>query len=262
MTILAGFGLLAVVGPWLVTDPTAYVAAPHQPPSSGNWLGTNGQGQDVLAQTVAGARTTLTVGFLVGFAVVLFGALIGGAAGYYGRRVDDILSLLINVFLIIPGLPLAVIIAAYMPAGPTTITCVLILTGWAWNARVLRAQTMSLRTRDFVDAAIVSGESAPRILCCEILPNMTALLVSCFINATVYAIGAQVGLEFIGLGDVGTVTWGTNLYWAANDAALLTRAWWTFVPAGLCVALVGFALVLTNFAIDEVANPRLRRRRG
>jgi peptide/nickel transport system permease protein len=122
---------------------------------------------------------------------------------------------------------------------------------------VIRAQTLALRERDFVLAARMSGEGRLRIIVFEILPNMTSLLVSAFIGATVYAIGAQVALEFLGLGDVGAVTWGTNLYWASNDSALLTGSWWTFVPTGACVALVGFALVLVNSAIDELANPRL-----
>jgi len=122
---------------------------------------------------------------------------------------------------------------------------------------VLRAQTLTLASRDFVAAARVGGDGTLRILVREILPHMASLLVSCFIGTTVYAIGAQVALEFLGLGDPGRVTWGTNLYWAANDAALVVGAWWTFVPTGLSVALVGFALALVNFGIDETTNPRL-----
>jgi peptide/nickel transport system permease protein len=151
-----------------------------------------------------------------------------------------------------------VVIAAYLPPGPVTLAFVLIITGWSWHARVIRAQTLSLRHKDFVNAAIVGGESNPRIMFFEILPNMTSLIVSGFIGATVYAILAQVGLEFLGLGDVSQVTWGTNLYWAANNAALLTESWWTIVPTGFAIALVGFALVMVNFAIDEVTNPRLK----
>ena len=134
---------------------------------------------------------------------------------------------------------------------------VLVVTGWAWNARVLRSQVLSLRKKDFVAAALVSGEAPLRVVVAEILPNMASLLVSSFIGATVYGIGAQVGLEFLGLGDISTTTWGTNLYWASNDAALLTGSWWTFVPTGLGIALVGFGLSMLNFGIDELTNPRL-----
>jgi peptide/nickel transport system permease protein len=256
--ILGVFAVIAVVGPWLVGDPAAPVARPMSPPSWDHWFGTTGQGQDVLAQTVCGARTSLMIGFIVGLSQVAIGALVGTTAGYFRGWVDDALSLLVNVFLIMPGLPLMVILAAYLPPGSTTIALVLIVTGWAWSARVIRAQTLSLREKDFIAAATVSGESRLRIIVLELIPNMTSLLASACIGATIYAIGAEVALEFLGLGDVAAVSWGTNLYWATNDSALLTGAWWTFVPTGTCVALVGFALAMVNSAIDELGNPRLR----
>lgn len=261
-SLLAMFVLVGLFGPLFVGDPDAIVGVPLQPPSAAHWLGTTGQGQDVLAQTIVGTRISLLLGFSVGLAVVLFGALLGVTAGYFGGKVDGALSLLFNVFLVIPGLPLAIVIAAYLPAGGLTVAFVLIVTGWAWNARVVRAQTLMLRQRDFVAAAVVSGESSLRIITQEILPNMTSLLVAQVIGSTVYAIGAQVGLEFLGLGDVSSVSWGTNLYWATNDSALLTGAWWTFVPTGLCVALVAFALVMLNSGFDEVTNPRLQLERA
>lgn len=260
--LLVAFVAVAAVGPLLAGDPDALVGVPLQPPSAAHWLGTTGQGQDVLAQTVAGTRLSLAIGFAVGTAVVLVGALVGVTAAYFGGRADAVLSLLFNVFLVIPGLPLAIVIAAYLPAGPLSVALVLVVTGWAWNARVLRAQALALRERDFVSAAVVSGESHLRIAIREILPNMTSLLVAQVIGSTVYAIGAQVGLEFLGLGDLSTFTWGTNLYWATNDSALLTGAWWTYVPTGLCVALVGFALTMLNSGFDELANPRLRAERA
>ncbi len=260
--IIGFFILLAVFGPLIVNDPNELVGMPLQPPSAEHLLGTTGQGQDVLAQLVVGTRSSLLIGFSVGLTVVFVGALIGVTAGYLGGRVDAVLSLLFNVFLVIPGLPLAIVIAAYLPAGPLTIGFVLVIAGWAWNARVLRAQTLAHRNRDFVSAAIVAGESNWRIVTAEILPNMTSLLVSQVIGGTVYAIGAQVGLEFLGLGDVSAVTWGTNLYWAQNDSALLTGAWWTFAPTGLCVALVGFGLTMLNSGFDEITNPRLRLQRA
>jgi peptide/nickel transport system permease protein len=274
LAILVGFALIALIGPWLVGDPTAFVGKPHEPPSAAHWFGTSGQGQDVLAQTIAGARTTLAIGFAVGLAVVFIAAIVALTAAYAGGWVDDVLTVVANVFLLIPGLPLAVVLAAYLPPGASTIALVLIVTGWAWHARVLRAQALAIRQKEFIQAAIVSGESALRIVAVEMLPNLLPVLAASFIGATTYAIGAQVGLEFLGLGDPGVVSWGTNLYWAANDAALMTGSWWLFVPTGVCIAVVGFALVLVNFGIDEVADPRLgdgigvcaatpvRRRRG
>jgi peptide/nickel transport system permease protein len=258
LAILFVFGVVALLGPWLAPDPNEPVGVPLEPPSAAHWFGTTGQGQDVFAQTIAGTRTTLAIGLGVGLLVVAVGALVGTTAGYFGGIVDDLLSLLINVFLIVPGLPLMVVIAAYLPSGPVTTALVLVVTGWSWSARVFRAQTLSLRHTDFVAAAVVGGESHLRIIALEILPNMTSLVVSAFIGATVYAIAAHVGLEFLGLGDLGHVSWGSTLYWARNDAALITGSWWTFVPTGACVGLVGFALALVNNALDEVGDPRLR----
>jgi peptide/nickel transport system permease protein len=258
LAILVAFALMAFLGPYFFPDPMAFVGIPVEPPSWDHWFGTTGQGQDVFAQTVAGARTSLTIGFTVGIAVVLIGALVGTAAGYLGGWLDEVLVLVINIFLVMPGLPLIVVIAAHLPPTSYTIAIVLVITGWAWSARVFRAQALSLRERDFVAAARISGESGLRIVVFEILPNMLPLLASAFIGATIYAISATVGLEFLGLGDVGAVSWGSNLYWANNDSALLTGAWWTFVPTGTCIALVAFALAMINGAIDELGNPRLR----
>jgi peptide/nickel transport system permease protein len=258
LSLLGLFLLMALFGPVLVGDPTELVGPPFEPPSTSFWLGTNGQGQNVLWRTVAAARPTLMIGFSAGLIVVAVGALVGATAGYLGGWVDDVLSLLINVFLMVPGLPLMVVIAAYLTPGPAGLALVLAVTGWAWTARVLRAQTLALRGRDFVAAAAAMGESSLRIVAAEILPNMIPLVVSSFIGAVMYAIAALVGLEFLGIGDVERVTWGTILFWARSDAALLTGSWWTFVPAGLCVGLVGFALALVNSAIDEIGNPRLR----
>ena len=255
--LIGGFILISVIGPLFAKDPMAFLGTPLSSPSLEFLFGTNGQGQDVFAQTVAGARQTLFVGFSTGFLVVIIGAIIGGCSGYFGGRTDDLLSFLINIFLVMPGLPLMVILASWLPPGPGTLIGVLVLTGWAWNARVIRSQMMTYRNRDFVSAAIVSGETNIRIIVIEIMPRMLSLLASSFIGASIYAIGAQVGLEFLGLGDVSSVTWGTNLYWASNDMALLTGSWWTFIPTGLSIALVSFGLTLINFGIDEATNPRL-----
>jgi peptide/nickel transport system permease protein len=257
-SILLLFIVMAILGPLFTQDPKAFLGTPLQPPGAEYLLGTTGQGQDVWAQMIVGARHSLFSALAIGAATTLIGVLLGLAAAFWGGVVDEVISLFTNVFLVIPGLPLAIVVAAYLPSGQITIALVLIATGWAWNARVFRAQALSLRQRDFISAAIVGGESSLRLMFFEILPNMAPLLLSTFLGAVIYALGAQVGLEFLGLGDISAITWGTNLYWASNDAALMTESWWTFVPTGLCIALVGFSLALLNFAIDEIADPRLQ----
>ncbi|HEY0712885.1 MAG TPA: ABC transporter permease, partial [Polyangia bacterium] len=260
--ILGGFALVALVGPALVGDPTEPLAKPLSPPSAAFWLGTTGQGQDAFAQLIAGARPTLSLAFVVGFAAVALGALVGVTAGARGGWLDAVLRFVIDTFLVIPGLPLVVVVGSYITGGPAVVAVVLALTGWAWPARVLRAQTLALRERDFIAAAILAGEGHWRLLTGEYLPNLWPVLASSLVNAIVYALGALVGLEFLGLGEAERVTWGTILYWARNDAALITGSWWTFVPAGLCVGLVAFALSLLGSSFDQIAHPRLRPQRA
>ena len=131
-------------------------------------------------------------------------------------------------------------------------------TSWAWGARVLRAQTLSLRRRDYVEAARATGEKTWRIILFEILPNLTAIIASSFIGTVVFAVMSEITLAFIGVSSVSTWNWGTILFWAQGQQALAQNAWWWFVPAGLAIALLGTALSLVNFGIDEFVSPRLR----
>lgn len=253
---------LAAIGPYVVPyDASEIVGRRHTPPSMDHWFGTDGSGKDVFSQTVVGARLSLATGLIVGGIVTVVGIIVGMSAGYFRGKVDDVLTTLTNIVLIIPGLPLLIVLAAFLPAGFWSIVFVLAVTGWAYGARVLRSQTMSLREKDFVASAIVAGESKPRIILREILPNMMSIVVAGFLGAVNYAIGAQAGLEFLGLGNPSNISWGTNLYWAQNNGALLIGAWWTLIPSGLSIALVAFGFSMINYAIDEVTNPRLRSQR-
>ncbi|HEX4215131.1 MAG TPA: ABC transporter permease [Candidatus Dormibacteraeota bacterium] len=259
VVILALFGVIALLAPVIRPgNPTAFVAASSLSPSWAHPLGTTGNGQDDLQQLLWGARVSLSVAFLVGTITTLIATLVGIAAAYLGGTGDAVLSLLMNVFLLIPGLPLIITLALFLPPGAVTIVLVLAFTGWAWPARILRAQALSLRQRDFVAAAVVSGEPGWRVMVGEMLPNIWSIVVANFMGSTVYAIGAEAALEFIGLGDVHQVTWGTMLYWAENFGDLEQGAWWTFVPPGLAIALVAFGLIMCNYAMDEITNPRLR----
>jgi len=258
LSILACFAVVAAIGPWFTRDAAAFLASPLEPPSSSYLLGTTRQGQDVFAQLVVGTRSSLGIGLLVGLVITLIGSVVGLAAAYFGGLIDDALSLCVNVFLVLPGLPLAVVLAAFLEAGPLTIALVLTITGWAWHARVIRAQALTIRQKDFIQVAVALGERPLRVMLSEILPNMSSVVFAGFIGATMHAIGAQVGLEFLGLGDVSQVTWGTNLFWAVQNQDILTESWWTMMPTGLAIALFGFALVLVHLGIDEVNSPRLR----
>ena len=259
ISIVVFFLLVALFAPVIAPgDPTDFVDRPHLPPSAEHIFGTEGQGKDVFTQTVWGARISLTVGFVTGILATLVGLVVGMSAGYFRGRVDDILTLLMNLFLVIPGLPLLVVISAYLPPSMWTIIMALTFTGWAWPARIMRSQTLSLREKDFVSAAVVSGESNARIIFREILPNMASIIVGSLFGTVIFAIGAEAALSAFGLTNVSDVTWGTILYWAQNNAGLLVGAWWSFIPAGMCIALVAFGLSLTNYGMDEITNPRLR----
>jgi peptide/nickel transport system permease protein len=262
LALLVLFVLLALLTPVISpADPSQISDAISLPPSAAHWFGTTSEGQDVLALTLWGSRSSLLVGFGVGIAATLIGIVIGMLGAYFGKIVDDLLSLFTNIFLLIPGLPLLVVLAAYLPPGQGTVAIVLIVTGWAGSARVLRAQALSIRGKDFVAAAVVTGEGALRVMFREILPNMASVVMTTFLGCVIFGIGAQAGLEFLGLGDTSTVSWGTNLYWASNDGSLMTGNWWVFLPSGLCIALVAFGLAMVNYAVDEITNPRLRTRR-
>ena len=259
MIILGIFILVAIFAPVIAPgDPAKFVGRQNQPPSAQFLLGTNGQQQDVFHQIVWGARISLFIGFSVGFLITVIGLIVGMTAGYLHGLADGVLNVFTNVFLIIPALPLLITLSSFLPPGIGTVIFVLTITSWAWPARVFRSQTLSLCEKDFVSAAIVSGEKTPNIIFVEILPNMMSLVVSSFFGNVVYAIGADVGLAFLGFENVTTVSWGTMFYWAQNNSALMQGSWWTFVPPGLCVALVAFATTLMIYAVDEVTNPRLR----
>jgi peptide/nickel transport system permease protein len=228
-------------------------------PSWAHLLGTTSFGQDIWAQLVWGTRQTLVVAVAAGLGASVLSVLIGVSAAYLGGVTDGVLSLLIDIFLVLPTFPLIIVIAAYVGSGGFwVIIVVLIVTGWSYGARQLRAQALSLRNRDFLVAARVRGESRAYIIVFEVLPTMTSLITANFLGAALYAVLTAAGLQFIGLGNPSSVSWGTMLYWAKNAEALQTgQQWWVIVP-GLCIALLGAAFALLNYAFDEISNPALR----
>jgi len=264
-TILGCFIVIALLAPVISPySPNDINFAPALGPSWKHWLGTTEGGQDLLSQLIWGTRASVSVGLLTGALICLVQLVTGVFAGYVGGLTDTASAMVTNVFLVLPALPLLIVLSAYLQgsggSGSTPVLVgVITITGWAWGARVLRSQAIALRNRPFVEAARISGEGRWHVVLSHIVPNMLGIMVANFFGAALFAVLAEAGLEFIGLGNINTVTWGTMLYWAQNDEATLMGLWlWLLVP-GLCILLFGTALGLLNFAIDEIANPNLRR---
>ncbi|BEL03378.1 hypothetical protein Q0Z83_015690 [Actinoplanes sichuanensis] len=259
LAIAVPIALFGLLGPLVVQDPLRVDDIGLTPPSAEHLLGTTQTGQDVLAQLAYSTRGSLIVGAVVGVLTLLLSGFFGIVGAYAGGWLDESFSLFINVMLVIPGLPVVIVISAYMPdRSLLLVSIVLAITSWAGSARVLRGSTLSLRGRDYVLASRVAGERRWRILLVEILPNLIPLLASQVVFAVIFAILGEAGLSYLGLGASGTFTWGTMLYYAQNGLALRLGAWWWFVPPGLLLALFGAALALINFSIDETINPKLR----
>ncbi|HTT91012.1 MAG TPA: ABC transporter permease [Acidimicrobiales bacterium] len=262
----AGFVLLLIfcflaAFPGLIAhdNPSAEIYMPTLGPSSAHLLGTTQYGQDIFAQLIYSTRESLVIAVAAGGLATVLSVLVGVTSAYVGGLVDDGFSLVTDIFLVIPAFPLIVVIAAYAKnGGDTILIAVLVVTGWAYGARQLRVQALSLRNRDFLIAARLRGERRWRIIVSEILPTMTSLIVAIFLATTVYAIVAAAALQFVGLGNPNTLSWGTMLYWAQNDEALQAGSpLWAIMP-GICIAILGAAFALLNYAFDEVSNPALR----
>jgi len=260
LIIVIFFVLLAIFGPLLTPySPQASSADLLQPPSAEHWFGTTQTGQDVFAQFVYGAQISLGVGVFAGIISQLVSVVVGVIGGYFRGLSDDLLYILTSVFLVVPGMPLLIVLTGYLPSrGMISVAIVIAITSWAGSARVLRAQTMSLRRREFVEAARATGESRTRIILAEIMPNALPLIASGFLFSVIGAVLAEAGLSFLGLGSLTTTSWGSMLYFAQSAQAFLFGAWWWFVPPGLAIAIIGAGLALINFGIDEYSNPRLR----
>jgi peptide/nickel transport system permease protein len=260
LVLLAALILMALLAPLVAPySPTRDDFARSLGPSGAHLLGTTGSGQDVLSQLLYGARISLVVALIAGALATLVAIVVGLVGGYLQGLPDELLSFVTNLTLVIPSLPLMIVLATYLSGGGVSvIILVVVVTGWATGARVMRSQTATLRSRDFVAMAQFSGERLTRIVFREILPNMTSLVAANFFAAATAAVLGEAGLEFLGLGNPSTVSWGTMLYWAQNNNALLSGQWTLVFAPGLCIALLATSLSLINFGVDALSNPRLR----
>jgi peptide/nickel transport system permease protein len=260
LSVVLLFLVVAAVGP-LLTDhgPNEYVGPPAQRPSAQYWFGTTMFGQDVFAQFTHGLRSTFLVGVLGGGLAALIGMLIGFTAGYRGGVVDEVLNMLTNVVLVIPTLAVLLVIATYLRVRGVVPEAIFIgLFSWPWVARAIRAQTFSLRSRDFVDLARLSGASGRKIILKEIAPNMSSYLFMTFILLFGGAVLIAATLDFIGLGPTEGISLGLMMNNAVLWSALPLGMWWWFVPPGLGITVIVGALYIMNVGLDEVFNPKLR----
>jgi peptide/nickel transport system permease protein len=259
--VLLGIFILVALFPGVIAhdSPTQDAYAPHLGLSSAHLLGTTAYGQDMWAQLVWGTRNVLEIAFVVGLATTAIAVLVGIAAAYLGGLWDASLGVITDVLLVIPLFPLLIVIAGYAHGGGTLVLITVITaTSWSYTARQLRSQALTLRERDFLQAARARGERRLYIIVVEVIPTMTSLIVASFLTNALYAVLFASSLQFIGLGDPNTVSWGTMLYWAQNNAALQTgQAMWALAP-GACIAALGAAFALLNYAFDEIGNPALR----
>jgi peptide/nickel transport system permease protein len=258
--IVIALVVMALIAP-LLTDynPARRVGRPHEEPSATHVMGTTRNGYDVFAQLAYGARTSLAVGFGAGLIITVIGTAVGIAGGYLGGKVDEALNFATNVVLVIPNLPLLLVLAAFIgQASPLVIALIIGATSWAWGARVTRAQTFALREKEFVRSAEMIGEPRWRIMLFELLPNLVSIVGINFIGSVIYSVITEATLEFLGLGDPQTISWGIMLFNAQNASAMAVGAWWELLAPCAVLALLGAGLSLMNFAIDEIANPQLR----
>ena len=256
--------LIALLAPLIsVAHPNDFnLLAARQAPSWHHLFGTTDQGSDIFSQVVLGARRSLLLGAAAGALATGIAAILGITAAYSGGIVDDVVSFLTNVFLTIPPIPLLVVVSGYLKnRGMGTMILVLALVLWAFEARILRGQALSLKSRDFILAAKASGESTPRIVFGELMPNMISRIAAAFVLVFYIALLTDAGLEFLGLGDQSKTSWGVILYWAETNSTVLQGEWWPFFFPGAALAFTVFGLVLLLAGIDEISNPRLRKER-
>jgi peptide/nickel transport system permease protein len=262
LVIFGGMVVLALIAPLVADHASATgfnLLTTRQAPSRHHLFGTTDQGSDVWSQVVWGARRSLLLGAAAGVISTVIATVLGILAAYRGGIVDEVINVVTNVFFVIPTIPLLVDVTAFLHTrGLLVMTLVIAFTLWAFEARVLRGQALTLKNRDFIHAAKVAGESTWRIVFGELMPNMISRIAAAFVLVFYIAILVDAGLEFLGLGDMQNASWGVALYWATVNSSVLQGEWWSFVFPGLAIGVTVIGLTLILAGIDEVSNPRLR----
>jgi peptide/nickel transport system permease protein len=259
ITLVLGFGLL---GPAIFgrDRPLMTVGGLYDPPSAEAWLGTDNFGRDIFAQLMYGTRTSLLIGVIAGAVATLIGLVIGTIAGYRGGIVEEIMMAFTNIVITIPSIVILILLSIAIATRSVVVMGVIIgLTSWPWTARAVRAQASSLRTREHVDIARLSGAGTLSLIIYEIIPYMLSYVVMAFVLQLSSGILAEAALSMLGLGPSGTISLGIMLQWALLWESVRTGAWWAFFPPAIILTLIAFSLLMLQSSIDEIFNPRLRR---
>lgn len=263
LLIFVLFIIIATVGPLIFKyDPMVFGDKEDvlQPPSMQHFLGTDDLGRDVLKALISGSRVSLVVGIMATLISMIIGTSVGIISGYSGGRIDNLLMRLTDIFLVLPWLPLMLVLAALLGSSIWNIIFVIGITGWAGTARIVRAQTLSEKERQYIERARSIGASNFHIIKNHIFPNVFPLIFANTILVTAVSILSETTLSFLGMGDVSRPSWGTTLHFAFESGALSNKAYWYFIPPGLCVLLLVLSFTLMGFALDEIVNPKLRER--
>jgi peptide/nickel transport system permease protein len=259
LLILAVFVFVAVFGQLVAPYPTTPTSGKiFAPPGGGHLLGTDDAGVDVFSLLLKGARVSLIVGFASALVAMVVGGTVGVVTGYFGGRTDSILMRVADYFLVIPDVPLMVVMAALFGRSLSNIVLIIALIYWASTARLIRAQTRSIRERVFVRRARAIGAGHFRVLVTHVVPQIVPLLVANTVLQIALGIYAETFVTFLGLGDPEAVSWGSILQDAFAASAQTNGAWWAIVPPGLCVTVVVLGFTLVGQAVEEELNPRLR----
>ncbi|MCL4189078.1 MAG: ABC transporter permease [Rhodobacteraceae bacterium] len=260
LAILAVIVVVALVGPSLTDEALARVGAvrPRRPPSPDHWLGTDGQGRDMLAVLLVALPQTLEIGLLAGFISLLAGVVLGLVAGFVGGWIDAAIRTAADVMMTIPGIAILVLIAANVREMTVTLMAVIVAgLSWMIATRTIRAQTLSLRERGYVQVAMLNGASALRLVFVEVLPNLAPFIAASFVMTVSHAMLATIGLEALGLGPQNELTLGVVIYWAQFYSAIVRGMWWWWGTPIAAMSLIFVGLMLTSIGMDRFVNRRL-----
>jgi len=240
-------------------DPLEMIALAFQPPDANLWLGSDNFGRDLFLELMYGIRTSIRVGLIAGVFATVIGLVIGLVSGYIGGMIDNILTAVTNIFIVIPSFVILILISVSINSRSSLVTAIIIgITSWPWTARAVRAQTTSLRNRDHVHIAKISGHGTPKIIVFEILPYIASYVVMAFVLQTASGILSEASISMLGLGPYNTISLGIIMNWALVFEAPVAGAWWAFIPAAFSIALITFSLYMMNTGMDEIFNPKIR----